>query len=44
MLRALRHWVRRWFRGRRGSAVVVESDGDTAESAATRSGRRTVGY
>jgi hypothetical protein len=43
MLRALRERARRWFQGRRGSADVL-GDGDTAESAATRSGRRTVGY
>jgi hypothetical protein len=43
MLRALLDRVRRWLERRRGS-VVDTPDGDTPESAATRSGRRTVGY
>jgi hypothetical protein len=42
MLRALLGRLRRWLEWRR--EPEVEPDGDTPEAAATRSGRRTVGY
>jgi hypothetical protein len=49
MLRALVGRLRGWFSRRPGApseadADTPAADGDTPESAATQSGRRTVGY